>query len=156
MDKDKIEIRSKSLQNFIREIPPRLVCTGNLIILAVMAALFVMVCTVHYPYNIECQGVVRSEKSLPATKVVAYLNIPYKYAYLFDEVRLVEVSLEGDPNHLYSCKIRDVSKSSRKIGGKNYFIGMTGVEIPYSIKGEINCSATILIENKTLWNLVFH
>lgn len=158
MENNEIEIRSKSLQNFIREIPPRLVRMGNFIILCIITALTLIVCTLHYPYDIECKGVVGTYMNTKGTqtKGIAYLNIPYKYSYLFEEKRIARLSFEGDLEHTYDYEIKDIRYTPIKIGGENYFTAITEVTFPHPMQGEINCSATILVENCTLWQSVFH
>lgn len=156
MENNAIEIRSKNLQNFIGEIPPRLVCIGNIIILFIIAILFLVVRTVHYPYNIECNGVVRTYDNTPSSRGTATLYIPYKYLYLFEEPHKADITLEGAPDCAVEGTIMDIRKIPVKLKGGNYFVALVEIKSPLCIHGVINCTATVLIENKTLLELVFH
>ena len=149
---DHIELRSEKVRIVIGKVPPRLVSLGTVIITIIVLALTVTFYKIPYSISIEATGEVVSPEKIQ-------LLVPYKYLYLFDELRMAYVSFEGYDNVSYNCNI--ISHNPKLVHREdgNYFMVIATMCVQGQksrmLQKYMKVDASIIVSNKTLWQQVF-
>ena len=149
---DNIELRSEKVRNVIGKVPPRLVSLGTVVITIIILVIAVAFYKIPYPISVEANGEVVRQRTIQ-------VFVPYKYLYLFNELRTAHISFEGNDNTSYDCDI--ISYNTKLIHREdgNYFCVMGIVknngENMSVLQKYQKVHLAIIISNKPLWQQVF-
>lgn len=154
---EKIELRSENLRNFIGEVPPLLTRIGTIIVTVLFAVLCFAAYKIPYPFTVEAQGIViKTEKEV--SEMQLRLSIPYKNYSYFQKNLELNATLEGLDNVAIAGKIDSISEKIVTQNGENYFYAYShlknGMADSYNLQSNQKATATIVIDNKTLWQRV--
>ena len=149
-DINNIELRSEKVRHIIGQVPPALVRIGTMVITLVVIALAIAFYTIRYPITIEAQGKVMRNDSVE-------LLVPYKYLYLFDELRTARITLEGQDDDAAPivCPITSHNDKLLIIRGNHYFAAKASIHSNgRNVQPGLKVSAKITISDMTLWQQV--
>lgn len=157
-NQEKIELRSENLRNFIGQVPPLLTRIGTIIVSVLFIALCFVAYKIPYPFTVEAEGVVlKNENS--AGEMQLRLAIPYKYFSHFQENLELKATFEGRDDVVIPCKIDSISDGIVTQNGETCFNAFCPLIQEYSAHYKLQpnqkATATIVIDNKTVWQRMF-
>ena len=152
-NQEKIELRSENLRNFIGQVPPLLTRIGTVIVALLFIGLCLAAYKIPYPFTVEAQGIVLKENS--ADELLIRLSIPYKNHNYFQKNLELNATLEGLDNVAIVGKIDSISEKIVTQNGENYFYAYSHLKkeiaAAYNLQSNQKATATIVIDNKTVW-----
>lgn len=153
-NQEKIELRSENLRNFIGQVPPLLTRIGTVIVTLLFIGLCLAAYKIPYPFTIEADGIVLKTGN-SAENLLIRLSIPYKNYSHFQKNLEMTATFEGLDNVAIVGKIDSISEKIVTQNGENYFYAYShlknGMADSYNLQSNQKATATIVIDNKTVW-----
>lgn len=151
---EKIELRSENLRNFIGQVPPLLTRIGTIIVTVLFAVLCFAAYKIPYPFTVEADGIVLKTGNSAEDLLIRWA-IPYKNYSHFQKNLEMTATFERLDNVSITGKIDSISEKIVTQNGENYFYAYSvsgeNVISNYNLQPNQKATATIVIDNKTVW-----